>query len=152
MFWPLSLVIVICCKVALVTCLYSDKYPIYGKSCFFLKSFVLLNQTNLSNNFNFYDSAFRIQWQYNILSTAWKNENRQEFTSKSCDFIETGWTCHFLCIKSHDQLILFMLLVWLDLRTQSTVERLLKRIPGKNKTFSKVGNIPEHLKGSCCNI
>ncbi|RMC06310.1 hypothetical protein DUI87_15741 [Hirundo rustica rustica] len=27
--------------------------------------------------------------------------------------------------------------VWLDLRTQSTVERLLKRIPGKNKTFSK---------------
>ncbi|KAJ7404901.1 Glycerol kinase [Pitangus sulphuratus] len=27
--------------------------------------------------------------------------------------------------------------VWLDLRTQSTVDRLLKRIPGKTKSFSK---------------
>uniref|UniRef100_A0A8C3QTZ2 glycerol kinase n=1 Tax=Cyanoderma ruficeps TaxID=181631 RepID=A0A8C3QTZ2_9PASS len=32
---------------------------------------------------------------------------------------------------------LYNAIVWLDLRTQSTVERLLKRIPGKNKTFSK---------------
>ncbi|KAF4797841.1 putative glycerol kinase 3 [Turdus rufiventris] len=27
--------------------------------------------------------------------------------------------------------------VWLDLRTQSTVEHLLKKVPGRNKTFSK---------------
>ncbi|NWQ67051.1 GLPK kinase, partial [Neopipo cinnamomea] len=32
---------------------------------------------------------------------------------------------------------LYNAIVWLDLRTQSTVERLLKRIPGKNKSFSK---------------
>uniref|UniRef100_A0A8C9NFK4 Probable glycerol kinase n=1 Tax=Serinus canaria TaxID=9135 RepID=A0A8C9NFK4_SERCA len=29
--------------------------------------------------------------------------------------------------------------LWLDLRTQTTVDHLLKRIPGKNKTFSKTG-------------
>ncbi|XP_039185475.1 glycerol kinase isoform X2 [Crotalus tigris] len=32
---------------------------------------------------------------------------------------------------------LYNAIVWLDLRTQSTVERLLKRIPGKNKSFFK---------------
>ncbi|PKU47119.1 glycerol kinase isoform x1 [Limosa lapponica baueri] len=32
---------------------------------------------------------------------------------------------------------LYNAIVWLDLRTQSTVERLLKRIPGKNKAFFK---------------
>ncbi|KAM4700405.1 glycerol kinase isoform 1-T1 [Discoglossus pictus] len=32
---------------------------------------------------------------------------------------------------------LYNAIVWLDLRTQSTVERLLKRIPGKNKNFFK---------------
>uniref|UniRef100_A0A6I8RP34 Probable glycerol kinase n=1 Tax=Xenopus tropicalis TaxID=8364 RepID=A0A6I8RP34_XENTR len=32
---------------------------------------------------------------------------------------------------------LYNAVVWLDLRTQSTVERLLKRIPGKNKNFFK---------------
>uniref|UniRef100_A0A672V1C4 Probable glycerol kinase n=1 Tax=Strigops habroptila TaxID=2489341 RepID=A0A672V1C4_STRHB len=32
---------------------------------------------------------------------------------------------------------LFMFSVWLDLRTQATVERLLKKIPGKNKSFFK---------------
>lgn len=41
-----------------------------------------------------------------------------------------------------------MFLVWLDLRTQSTVERLLKRIPGKNKAYFKVRDIPEHLNSS----
>ncbi|NXL57337.1 GLPK kinase, partial [Chordeiles acutipennis] len=40
---------------------------------------------------------------------------------------------------------LYNAIVWLDLRTQSTVERLLKRIPGKNKAFFKVRGIPEHL-------
>lgn len=45
-----------------------------------------------------------------------------------------------------------MFLVWLDLRTQSTVEHLLKKVPGRNKTFSKVGDIPEHLNGSCSNV
>ncbi|XP_063161277.1 glycerol kinase isoform X2 [Candoia aspera] len=32
---------------------------------------------------------------------------------------------------------LYNAIVWLDLRTQSTVERLLKRIPGQNKSFFK---------------
>uniref|UniRef100_A0A8C3Q1V7 Probable glycerol kinase n=1 Tax=Chrysolophus pictus TaxID=9089 RepID=A0A8C3Q1V7_CHRPC len=32
---------------------------------------------------------------------------------------------------------LYNAIVWLDLRTQSTVERLLKRIPGNNKSFFK---------------
>ncbi|KAM9628503.1 glycerol kinase isoform X6 [Buteo buteo] len=32
---------------------------------------------------------------------------------------------------------LYNAIVWLDLRTQSTVERLLKRIPGKNKAYFK---------------
>uniref|UniRef100_A0A8D0EDB6 glycerol kinase n=1 Tax=Salvator merianae TaxID=96440 RepID=A0A8D0EDB6_SALMN len=32
---------------------------------------------------------------------------------------------------------LYNAIVWLDLRTQSTVERLLKRIPGHNKSFLK---------------
>ncbi|KAI1241544.1 hypothetical protein IHE44_0005019 [Lamprotornis superbus] len=32
---------------------------------------------------------------------------------------------------------LYNAIVWLDLRTQSTVERLLKKVPGRNKTFSK---------------
>ncbi|XP_062982563.1 glycerol kinase isoform X2 [Elgaria multicarinata webbii] len=32
---------------------------------------------------------------------------------------------------------LYNAIVWLDLRTQSTVERLLKRIPGQNKSFLK---------------
>uniref|UniRef100_A0A8C9NJG4 glycerol kinase n=1 Tax=Serinus canaria TaxID=9135 RepID=A0A8C9NJG4_SERCA len=32
---------------------------------------------------------------------------------------------------------LYNAIVWLDLRTQTTVDHLLKRIPGKNKTFSK---------------
>lgn len=61
-------------------------------------------------------------------------------------FVKEACTYHFSCIQSVDQLILFMFLVWLDLRTQSTVERLLKRIPGKNKTFFKVKDIPEYLK------
>uniref|UniRef100_A0A672V3Y8 glycerol kinase n=1 Tax=Strigops habroptila TaxID=2489341 RepID=A0A672V3Y8_STRHB len=32
---------------------------------------------------------------------------------------------------------LYNAIVWLDLRTQATVERLLKKIPGKNKSFFK---------------
>lgn len=41
-----------------------------------------------------------------------------------------------------------MFVVWLDLRTQSTVERLLKRIPGNNKSFFKVRDITDYLNSS----
>uniref|UniRef100_A0A672V3R8 Probable glycerol kinase n=1 Tax=Strigops habroptila TaxID=2489341 RepID=A0A672V3R8_STRHB len=39
-----------------------------------------------------------------------------------------------LCGKSY---LISQLVLWLDLRTQATVERLLKKIPGKNKSFFK---------------
>lgn len=35
-------------------------------------------------------------------------------------------------------LMLFMCAVWLDLRTQSTVERLINNTPGRNKNHLKV--------------
>lgn len=39
--------------------------------------------------------------------------------------------------------------VWLDLRTQSTVERLINKTPGRNKNHLKVGATPVlvHARG-----